>query len=305
MPEGHSVRLAADQLREVLAGRTIIHFQSSFKKAIAEEWVSQIQGYTVNTVRSHGKNLFIDFSSGWTMYTHFLMWGSWHVYSVGAPWLKEERKARVILHTATHVAVLFSAPVCELIHRDALATHKTAETGPDLLADNFDATEAWRRFSAPAHAEREIGALIMDQTVLAGIGNVLKSEILFGAYLHPQRLPATIRPDEWARFVDTACRLIRASYEHGSFNGALLPADAVVEPSKYGYVYRRRGYPCLRCATPIKMVRQGERQRMTFYCPHCQPYIGDHNPDLALPAPRKRRTPSKSQAVPTDQPMGK
>lgn len=309
MPEGHSVRLAVDQLRAALEGQRITGFQSSFKKARAEDWAARITGFTVIAARSHGKNMFLDFDSGWTLYSHFLMWGSWHVYDRDEPWRKEAHKARVILQTDTHTAVLFSAPVCELIHRDELKTHKTAETGPDLLADQFDADEAQRRFRDPANADREIGELIMDQTVLAGIGNVLKSEILFGAGIHPQRTPGTISADEWQRLVTIARDLIRRSYELGTFEGAFLPDDTSVEGGKYGYVYRRRTYPCLRCATPIRMVRQGERRRMTWYCPRCQPYVGPNNPDLAPDRPRRKpstRSPDKRplSGLPGDQPNG-
>jgi endonuclease VIII len=289
MPEGHTIKVAADILREALLGHVITMFHSSFKKAQAEQWQPKIEGQCVTAVRSHGKNLFIEFSSGYVLYSHMLMWGSWHVYGRDEPWRKEAHKARVVLQTATQVAVLFSAPVCELLHRDALADHKTAETGPDLLADHFDVDEAERRFRDPANADREIGELIMDQTVLAGIGNVLKSEILFGAGIHPQRSPRTITAEEWQRFVTVARDLIRRSYELGTFEGAFLPDDTPVEGGKYGYVYRRRTYPCLRCATPIRMVRQGQRRRMTWYCPQCQPYVGSQNPDLAPDRPRRTR----------------
>lgn len=193
------------------------------------------------------------------------------MYRRGEPWRKEERKARVVLETETHVAVLFSAPICELLHRDDLPTHRTAEGGPDLLSDTFDAAEARRRFALPEHKEREIGDLIMDQTVVSGIGNVLKSEVLFEAGIHPQRTPESIDETEWEPLLATARRLIARSYEIGSFHGAFLPPDAEVEPARYGQVYRRRTYPCVRCGTPIGMLRQGARRRMTYFCPHCQP----------------------------------
>lgn len=288
MPEGPTIKNTADRLRDVLEGRPISRLVSRYKKAASEDWQRKIEGARVLAVRAHGKNLFIDFSSGYTLYSHMLMWGSWHVYRHGEGWAKEARKARVELHTPTHVAVLFSAPVCEVIHRDDLLTHRSSEAGPDLLSDAFDADEARRRLGAPQHAEREVGDLIMDQTVISGIGNILKSEILFQAGIHPQRLPATVTDAEWQRFIAIARDLMRRSYELGAFNGAFLPDGVEVESGRYGYVYRRRTYPCLRCATPIRMVRQGERQRMTYYCPTCQPYIGDNSPDL-LPDRLRRR----------------
>lgn len=258
-------------LRTALSGRTIVEFRSSFKKAAAESWSDKIKGHTVSDVRSHGKNLFVEFSSGWVLYTHMLMWGSWHVYEYNEPWRKEERKARVVLETGTQLAVLFSAPICELLHRDELAAHRSAQGGPDLLSPAFDAREARRRLGLPEHAGREVGDLIMDQTVVAGIGNVLKSEILFEAGIHPQRSAASIDDNEWRRVLDTARRLIARSYELGTFQGAFVPQGVELEPSKYGQVYRRRTYPCLRCGTPIRMVRQGARRRMTYFCPNCQP----------------------------------
>ena len=114
MPEGSTIRDTADLLCDALTGRQITHFHSLLKKA-AEGWAEKITGQDVRAVRAHGKNLFIDFANGWTLYTHMLMWGAWHVYAQGAPWRKEARKARVVLETATHCAVLFSAPVCQLI----------------------------------------------------------------------------------------------------------------------------------------------------------------------------------------------
>lgn len=136
MPEGPTIRNTADALREILADQQIMRFHSPLKKAAAEDWAPKITGQWVTAVRAHGKNLFIDFANGWTLYTHMLMWGSWHVYVRGEPWRKEARKARLVIETATHCAVLFSAPVCQLLHASKLATHPTSELGPDLLAQD-------------------------------------------------------------------------------------------------------------------------------------------------------------------------
>jgi endonuclease VIII len=112
MPEGPTIRHTADLLRDVLESQQIMRFQSPLKKATIESWAEKISGQSVRMVRAHGKNLFIDFANDWTLYTHMLMWGAWHVYAQGEPGRKEARKARVVLETATHCAVLFSAPVC-------------------------------------------------------------------------------------------------------------------------------------------------------------------------------------------------
>jgi endonuclease-8 len=281
MPEGPTIRNTADILRTVLVGRRVEHFRSSFKKAAAEDWTGKVTGQVVRAVRAHGKNLFIDFENGWTLYTHMLMWGAWHVYDRGEPWRKEARKARVVIETDRQSAVLFSAPVCELIHESALTTHRTSELGPDLLADSFSAADrADARRRLMAQADRPLGEAIMDQTVLAGIGNILKSEILFKAGLHPLRRTGSLSDDEFNRLVDVSRELMRRAYETHGFKQVFLPPPLQQATGKLGYVYGRSGQPCLRCGERIQMVRQGNLERMSFFCPVCQP-LDPANPPAA------------------------
>lgn len=271
MPEGPTIRVTADKLRRALADRTVEQFMCRYKKGLSEGWQEKILGQRVVDVRSHGKNLFIEFENGWVMYTHMLMWGSWHVYAPNEPWLKEERKARVVLHNSDAVAVLFSAPVCELVRREDLATHKTSELGPDLMVEEVDMVEATRRFFDPIHAERAVGDLIMDQTVLAGIGNILKSEVLFQVGINPLRPASSVTPDEFQAFIAASQRYMQRAYETDGFTEAFMPAAEREATGLWAYVYRRTKKPCLRCTTPIRMVRQGPLSRMSYFCPHCQP----------------------------------
>jgi endonuclease VIII len=273
MPEGPTIRHTADQLRTVLEGQQITRFHSPLKKAAAEGWAEKISGQSVSTVRSHGKNLFIDFANEWTLYTHMLMWGAWHVYAQGEPWRKEARKARVVLETATHCAVLFSAPVCQLLHASELATHPTSELGPDLLSATFGSAELVEvRRRLEAQGDASIGEAIMNQTVMAGIGNILKSEILFAARIHPQRPAASLNDDEFARLIATSQDMMQRAYDTNSFIHVFLPPALRQATGSLGYVYGRSGQICLRCGGTIAMVRQGPMQRMTFFCPFCQPY---------------------------------
>jgi endonuclease-8 len=272
MPEGPTIRNTADLLRDTLVGQLITGFHSSLKKASAEGWEERISGQQVRAVRVHGKNLFIDFANGWTLYTHMLMWGAWHVYAQGEPWRKEARKARAVLETATHCAVLFSAPVCQLIQAADLASHPTSALGPDLLGDTFGPTESTEiRRRLQAQGDAAIGAAIMNQTVMAGIGNILKSEILFAARLHPERAADSLSDDEFARLIVTSQDMMRRAYETHSFTQVFLPPALRQATGSLGYVYGRSGQICLRCGGTIAMVRQGPMQRMTFFCPFCQP----------------------------------
>lgn len=274
MPEGPTIHVTANQLREALEGQVIRRFSSRFKKAASEDWAAKIIGRQVRGVRSHGKNLFIDFDSGYTLYSHMLMWGSWHIYAPGEPWRKAEPKSRVVLETDRHTAVLFSAPVCELIHGDDLAAHRTAALGPDLLHAGFDADEAWRRLLAPAARDLPLGEAVMSQELIAGIGNILKSEVLFLAGIHPLRTAASLKRREFDRFVALAREAMRRSVAAGGFETVFLPPEIMAETRKFGYAYRRRAHPCFVCATPLELVRQGELRRMTWFCPACQPLAG-------------------------------
>lgn len=271
MPEGPTIRVTADKLRHALIDRPIERFECRYKKCVSEGWSEKIVGQRVVDVRSHGKNLFIEFANGWVMYSHMLMWGSWHVYAPDEPWIKEERKARVVLQNHHAVAVLFSAPVCELIRREELVRHKTSELGPDLLAEDLDVEEVARRFFEPGHADRAVGDLIMDQTVLAGIGNILKSEVLFQAGINPLRSAGSLTADELRSLIETSRFYMQRAYETAGFTEAFMSPEEREAAGRWGYVYRRTNKPCLRCGTPIRMVRQGLGQRMTYFCPHCQP----------------------------------
>ncbi len=286
MPEGPSIKNMGDRLRRALDGQPINGVQSRYKKAKLENWSAFILGQTVTEVRTHGKNLFIDLSNGYSIYSHMLMWGSWHTFEPGQEWDKEARLARLVLETPVAVAVLFNAPVCELIAPGQLPEHKTTRMGPDLLALDFAPEEVEIRLKLPENRERELGDAVMDQFIVAGIGNILKSEILFQAGLHPLRPAGSLSPAEFAQFIRYSRKLLQRSYEQGSFNRAFLPPELLPElihSNNLGYVYRRRTKPCYVCQTPIQMVRQGLGQRMTWYCPTCQPLAGNGLPlDLRL-----------------------
>jgi endonuclease VIII len=238
MPEGPTIRHTADLLREALEGQPITRFHSPLKKAAAEGWADKITGQQVRAPRAHGKNLFIDFANDWTLYTHMLMWGAWHVYRQGEPWRREVRKARVVLETATHCAVLFSAPVCQLLHASELSTHPTSQLGPDLLAEHFGTNErAETRLRLDAQGSEPIGAAILNQTVLAGIGNILKSEILFAARIHPERPAVSLSDDEFERLIATSQDMMRRAYDTNSFVQVFLPPALRQATGKLGYVY--------------------------------------------------------------------
>lgn len=255
------------------------------KKAEAEGWREKIGGARVVSVRSHGKNLFIDFDSGWTLYSHMMMWGSWHVHLPGEPWRKEETKARVVLETSESVAVLFSAPVCELVPSAELGSHRTALLGPDFLAEGFDAeslAEIRRRMALVP--QETVGEALLDQHVMAGIGNILKSEILFAAKINPLRPVGSLTDEEFRRLMEVSVDFMRRAYETRGFRSVFIPPDLRQTTKSLGYVYGRSRRPCFVCETRIVMLRQGKAKRTTFFCPKCQPIQTDEIGCESLPS---------------------
>jgi endonuclease-8 len=273
LPEGPTIKNMADRLRAALTGQVITGASSRYKKSREEDWPTLLVGRTIMGVRSHGKNLFIDLSEGYIIYSHMLMWGSWHIYEPGEEWRKAEKLARLVLETPGKVAVLFNAPLCDVIPPEHLQDHKTSALGPDLLAPDFDRAEVWRRIQLPENREKELGEISLDQTVLTGIGNILKSEILFQAGLHPLKPAASLDENEFEDFINYSLELLQSSYEKG-MRKSFIPDWMRPEITSFGFVYRRRNSPCHLCQTPIEMIRQGEMQRSTYFCPTCQPLAG-------------------------------
>ncbi len=273
MPEGPTIKNMADRLRTALTGQLITAVRSRYKKAREEDWPSLLVGRSIEGVRSHGKNLFIELSGGYTVYSHMLMWGSWHIYEPGEEWRKAEKLARLVLETPQKVAVLFNAPLCEVIPPEQLSKHKTSALGPDPLGPDFDKSEVWRRMHLPENREKELGELALDQTVLTGIGNILKSEILFQAGLHPLKPVRSLEEKEFEDFIRYSQLLLQSSYEEG-MRKSFIPGWMRPEITSFGFVYRRKNSPCHLCGTLIEMVRQGEMQRSSYFCPTCQPLQG-------------------------------
>jgi endonuclease-8 len=216
-------------------------------------------GTTITAVDAVGKHLLIRFADGTVLRTHLRMTGSWHLYATGDRWQKGAHLARAVLEVPGWVAVCFSAPVVELEH-ERTARSGVDHLGPDLAA--VDVTDAdidacVERLAVLAGPDDEIGALLLDQRIAAGIGNIWKSETLWTCGVDPGAHLAELDPATPRRLFATASKLLQASVRGA---GGRSPA-----------VYGRRGQPCGRCGTPIRMRRQGEQARSTYWCPTCQP----------------------------------
>ena len=284
MPEGDSLYRFAERLRPALVGKEILAARSHGPGAVPR--VSAIVGATCTAVRSQGKNMLISFDNGLALRGHLRMYGTWHVYGPGEPWRRAERDLRLVLEVHDAVVVNFNAPVIELVEERLLAMHAPISTlGPDLLDDGFDRNVAFRNFRQPGLAARTIGEAIMDQKLMAGVGNIWKHETLFRCRLHPWLTIGELSDDELVDLIGTAQQLLRAS--------AGKPNSLMARGRPSMFTYLRGGQPCRRCLTRLQSAPQGGDIRQTAWCPKCQP----ERPDQAvLPVPRHRALPVRGRA---------
>jgi len=285
MPEGDSLYRFAAKLRTALDGKEVLAAVSHGPGPVPQ--VKRIAGATCTGVRSQGKNVIISFDNGLALRGHLRMYGTWHIYRPGEPWERPEREARLALTVHDAVVVNFSAPVIELIEERALAQYAPISgLGPDLLDDTFDADEAFRRYRAPEHANRTLGDAIMDQKLMAGVGNIWKHETLFRCGLNPWLQVREIDDEQLRAMITMASELLRASV--GKSNALNLSR----RPSMFAYM--RAGHPCRRCFTRLKSAPQGIDIRQTAWCPKCQPEVAGQ---AVSPVPRRQALP-RSQSLP-------
>ena len=200
------------------------------------------------------------------------MHGSWHIYRPGEKWQRPRHEMRIVLATASYVAVAFTVPVAEFV--DAATIDRegpVAELGPDLLSDTFDASEAVARIQA--RGDFEIADALLDQRAIAGIGNVFKSEILFAARVSPFTPVRALAAETLARIVTIAERQMRANVGDADTVAAAGGRRTTnrLDPTARLWVYGRGGLPCRRCGTTIQRARQGPDARSTYWCERCQP----------------------------------
>lgn len=272
MPEGDSLARIAVALRPHLAGRTV----TSARARLPGPVISKVVGQRISAVDTAGKNLLIKFDGGLELRTHLGLHGSWHRYRPGEAWRRPMSRASLVLEVPGAVAVCFDAPVVELFETRTEPVHPALSTlGPDLLADDLDVDAAMARFQDPSLARREIGDLLLDQRVVAGVGNVYKSEVLFLEGIDPFAAVGKLSADQLRAVVGRARELMRFNARPGAAAGRVTTMDprtgARLAPTQL-WVYRRAGRPCHRCGTLIKSAPQGsEVPRTTYWCPKDQP----------------------------------
>ncbi|MGB2715876.1 MAG: DNA-formamidopyrimidine glycosylase family protein [Vicinamibacterales bacterium] len=273
MPEGDTIFRAARTLNRALAGKTIVRFESALPALTRVPEDAPITGRTVDSVSSMGKHLLMRLSDALVLRTHLRMNGSWHIYRPGERWQRPRRDMRILLATADFEAVGFNIPVAEFIEERHLPRHRELrELGSDLLSEDFDEDETVARIQA--HRTTAIGDVLLNQRVLAGIGNVYKSEVLFACRVNPFLAAGSLDAATVHMLVRTARKFLRANVSTAlppmTTYGGFRRTTSRDDPSQRLWVYRRAGKPCRRCDTPIATRKRGPDARSTYWCPGCQ-----------------------------------
>ena len=262
MPEGDTIRRIARVLNRELTGHTI-------DKLVLHDLgeVPDLAGKRVEKVESIGKHMLVHFDVPWVLRVHLGMHGGWRRLHT-----KQQYRANptVRIESGEAAYVCERAYKAELMRAAAVRSHpRLSRLGPDLLAEPPNIDEAVRRAKQPGNAMREIGDVIMDQRVAAGVGNVYKSEVLFECRVHPRTLMHQLNEDEVRAIYEKAAHLMRLNLL--TRRRTSVPLRRRPSPSSHRYfVYMRGGKPCLDCGAPIQRFLQGDMGRSTYFCPACQ-----------------------------------
>jgi endonuclease-8 len=251
MAEGDTVLRAARRIEAAVGEQELeVRARSGPARAAGLE---RVDGRRLERVDAHGKHLLLHFGD-LVIHSHMGMSGSWHIYTRGARWRKPARAAWVTLSGAEVEAVQFGGPTLRLLSATQLRSDPTlARLGPDILAPEFDPQTVGLRLQAGP--ERELGEALLDQRLIAGIGNIFKSEACFAARVSPWRKLGELEDTELEDVLEAGQQLMREAVEHG-------------RPSRA--VYHRAGQPCLACGTTVAARGQGDANRRTYWCPSCQ-----------------------------------
>jgi endonuclease-8 len=269
MPEGDVLYIAAQKLDAVLTGRVITRFESPLPELKERD----AEGHVVKAVRAHGKHVIIELDDGRAFLSFLRMQGHWFASEKAqlrrgilektardVAWDDEE--TTLIIETATSVAVLSRAAIAQLAPL-AQIERRLSSLGPDLLSPDYDQNEVMSRLRE--HPDLSIAEALMQQSIVAGIGNVYKSETLFIEKVSPFVKVEALDDATLERLLKRARELMRRNLKgprrttFGTFAGTAH------------FVYERSGQHCLKCDTKIRMLRQGPLQRSTYFCPECQP----------------------------------
>lgn len=271
MPEGPEIKRAADKLAAVIQNEPALLVEFAFPHL--QQQAGMLTGQTIRKVESRGKAMLIHFANVQTIYSHNQLYGKWAILE------QDERphpslQVRIAIHTQRKIAVLYSASEIEVLPTAQFTEHPyIAKLGVELLAEATTQMDVLTQINQPRFARKNLAAILLDQTFLAGIGNYLRSEILFVARIYPESRIAELTPAQRLVLAQAAINVIRQSYRTAGITNSLVIAKRLKAAGKlFGqyrhWVFDREGGDCYRCQSQI--VRANFSGRGLYWCPHCQ-----------------------------------
>jgi endonuclease VIII len=257
MAEGDTIHRTARVLQEALGGKRILDVavpnpQSPLRRQT--DRLERLRGAAMHEAEARGKHLLLHFEGDLVLHSHLGMRGSWRVVQAGERGARD-RRAWVVLSAGDVEAVELDGPRLDLrTEREVRTDPRLRALGPDVLAPGFDAPTGATALRGTDQSQ-EVGEALLDQRVLAGIGNIYKCEGCWSARVDPWRTLGDLSDDELQRLVIETAALMRYGLETGR-----APRS----------IYRRAGQPCPRCGEPIRSRGQGDANRTTFWCESCQ-----------------------------------
>jgi endonuclease-8 len=281
LPEGDTIYRSARALNKALGGKVVTAFDTGLAPLASVNDNTPLAGRVVERVEARGKWCLIFFSGDLILVTHMLMSGSWHIYRTGEKWWMGRNRMRAAITCGDFQAIAFNVPIAEFhTARSLERSSQVPKLGPDILADEFSVDAGVRALQARAqsHPTDEIAVALLNQRVLAGLGNVYKSEVAFAAGVNPFRQMQTITLAEMTTMIETSQKYMKANVLDGSSEGIVTYAGNrrtthSMDRSDRLWVYGRQGQECRRCGALVMMRKQGEQVRSTYWCPGCQPWI--------------------------------
>ncbi len=272
MPEGPEMRRAADRLRRAIGGRIATRVAFAFPHLRKHE--RHLSGQEVTAVETRGKALLVRFANDRVIYSHNQLYGRWYVQQAGRR-PRTNRSLRLAIHNEERSALLYSASEIDVLRLAELDRHPfLSKLGPDALDPELTERALEERLAERRFQRRRLSALLLDQAFVAGIGNYLRSEILFDAGLHPELRPGDLDADQRRALASSIRRVTRLAYRKA---GVTNDPERVVELKSQGmrrrdyrhHVFTRGGQRCWTCATVVQRIDPGGRQ--LYFCPRCQP----------------------------------
>ena len=281
MPEGDTIYRSARALQRALGGAVCTGFEAGLAPLARVNDDAPLAGRMIEQVEAKGKWLLIHFSGDLILVTHMLMSGSWHLYKTGEKWWMGRDRMRAVVRTADWQAVAFNVPVAEFHTARSLERYsQIPKLGIDALSDDFTVEKgvAKLREYGREYPAAEIAVVLLNQRVIAGLGNVYKSEVAFAAAVNPFRAMSTMTDRELEVMAEVSQKWLKVNVLDGAGDGIVTYSGnrrttGNSDRNDRLWVYGRQGQECRRCGALVQMRKQGEQARSTYWCPGCQPWV--------------------------------